>query len=127
VTTEVAQGDAVEGDYSLHVTVNAIGANSWNTGLQQGGRVFEAGKSYTVSAFLKSQAPTLDFTLKPELRVDPWTAYGNQTFTMTDEWAQYSTSTGVIPQDVDPAGVTFQIGFAVGEFWIDDVMIYEEN
>jgi len=126
VTTEVVQGDAVEGDYSLHITVNSLGANSWNTGLQHDGHVFEAGKSYTLSAYLKSQAPTLDINFKPELREDPWTGYGSQVLTMTDEWAQYSVSTGVIGQDVDPAGITFHIGFAAGEFWVDDVQFFEE-
>ena len=125
VTTEVIQGAGVEGDYSLHVTVNSIGDNSWNTGLQHQGHVFETGKSYTLSAFLRSQAATLDIHFKPELQADPWTAYGAQTFTMTDEWAEYSASTGVIPQDVDPGSITFHIGFATGEFWVDGVRFYE--
>jgi hypothetical protein len=125
VTTEVVQGVGVEGDYSLHVTVNTIGENSWNTGLQHQGHVFEAGKSYTLSAFLRSAADTLDIHFKPELAADPWTGYGSTTLTMTNEWAEYSVSTGVLAQDVDPGSITFHIGFATGEFWIDGVRFYE--
>ena len=69
----------------------------------------------------------MDIHFKPELGADPWTGYGAQTFTMTDEWAEYSVSTGVIPSDVDPGTITFHIGFATGEFWVDDVQFYEEQ
>ena len=125
VTTEIVPGAGAEGDHSLHITVNSIGDNSWNTGLQHQGHVFEAGKSYTMSAFLRSQAASLDVHFKPEMQGDPWTGFGAQTFTITDEWTEYSVSTGVIPQHVDPGSVTFHIGFAPGELWVDGVRFYE--
>jgi hypothetical protein len=52
--------DPIEGDYCLHVVVPAAGANYWEIGLNQGGLVFEAGKTYTLSVFLKCREGTLD-------------------------------------------------------------------
>jgi len=121
VTSEVVAEDAVEGSYCLHVVVPEAGANSWDAGLQHAGHVFDAGKSYRLSAFLKSKSGTLDIHLKPERGADPWEGYGEQTFTITEEWAEYSVDTGVIPADVDPASITFHIAFAPGDFLVDDV------
>jgi len=115
----------IEGNSSLHITVNSAGANDWDYGLNQGGYVFEAGKKYTVSAFLKCKEGTLDFRIKPELAADPWSGYSDQVFTMTDEWAEYSVTTPVFTEDTSPGSITFHIAFAAGEFWIDDVRFYE--
>jgi hypothetical protein len=111
----------------LHVTVASAGANFWDAGLQHAGHVFEAGKSYTLSAYLKAKEGTMDINFKPELGENPWTGYGSQAFTMTDEWQEYSVSTGVIPEVVDPATITFHIAYAAGEFWVDGVRFYEEE
>jgi len=123
---EVVQGDAASGLYSLKVTVNSAGANFWDAGLQHTGHVFEAGKSYTLSAYLKAQDGPMDINFKPERAADPWEGYGDQVFTMTTEWAEYSVNTGVIPADVDPASITFHIAFAPGVFFIDDVRFTED-
>jgi len=133
VTAEVVQElvDAavpeapIEGSSCLHITVNSAGANNWDYGLDQGGHVFEAGKRYTVSAFLKCNQGTLDIRLKPERGADPWEGYGAQVFTMTDRWAEYSVTTDVFTEDVSPASITFHIAFAAGDFWIDGVRFYE--
>jgi len=133
VTTEVVSelADAnvpeapIEGAYCLHVVVPEAGANSWDAGLQNAGHVFEAGKQYTLSANVKSKAGTLDIHFKPERAADPWEGYNDTTFTMTEEWTEFSVETGVIPADVDPASITFHIGFAPGDFWIDDVKFSE--
>ena len=126
VTSEVVYGEAAEGNASLHLIVTDPGENSWNAGLQQIGHVFEAGKKYTVSAFLKTTpGSTLDIHYKPELAADPWTGFGAQTFTITDEWVEYSVTTDVLAANVDPASITFHIGFAVAEFWIDSIRFYE--
>jgi len=45
--------DTIEGVFCLHLMVPAAGANFWNAGLRHAGHVFEAGKKYTLSAFLK--------------------------------------------------------------------------
>ncbi|MBC8472334.1 MAG: carbohydrate binding domain-containing protein [Planctomycetes bacterium] len=117
--------DPIEGNYCLHVAVAAAGANWWDLGLDQSGYVFEKGKTYTLSAFLKCKEGTLDINFKPELGVDPWTGYGEQIITMTDEWAEYSITTPEFSEDVTPASITFHIGFAAAEFWIDGVRFYE--
>ena len=105
--------------------VGSAGANFWDAGLQHGGHVFEAGKRYTLSAFLKCSQGTLDINFKPELAADPWTGYGSQAFTMTEEWAEYSVTTDVIAEDVSPASITFHIAYAAADFWIDGVRFYE--
>jgi len=115
----------IEGDSCLHVVVGSAGANFWDAGLQHAGHVFEAGKQYTLSVFLKCSQGTLDINLKPERGADPWEGYGDQIFTMTDTWAEYSVTTPVIEADVDPATITFHIAFAPGEFWVDDARWYE--
>ncbi len=115
----------IEGDYALHITVPDAGANFWDFGLQYGGFVFEAGKQYTLSAFLKSKSGTLDINFKPELGEDPWTGYGSQSFTMTEEWTEFSVTTPVFTEDVTPATLTWHIGYTAGDFWIDSVRWYE--
>ena len=124
-TAEVVSDEAVEGASSLHITVNSPGANFWDAGLQQAGPVFQGGKQYTLSAFLKCSEGTLDINFKPELAADPWTGYGDQVFTMTDEWTEFSVTTPVFADDTSPTSITFHIGFAAADFWIDGVRFYE--
>jgi len=134
VTTEVVKTltgaavpeDPVEGDYCLHIVVPAAGANFWDAGLQhRGAPVFEQGKKYTLSAFFKCSSGTMQVNFKPEQDGDPWTGYGEQTFTMTDTWQEFSTTTPVFTQTVNPADVTFHIQFAAGDFWVDGARFYE--
>jgi len=115
----------IEGGSCLHVVVGSAGANFWDAGLQHAGHVFEAGKQYTLSVFLKCKEGTLDINLKPERGEDPWEGYGDQIFTMTDTWAEYSITTPVIEAEVVPATITFHIAFAPGEFWVDDARFVE--
>jgi len=122
---EVVTDDVVEGSYSLHVVVPAAGANFWDVGLQNAGYVFEAGKNYTLSVFMKCAQGTLDVNFKPERAADPWEGYGDQVITITDQWAEYNVTTPVIAADVNPASITFHIGFAAGEIWVDNVRFYE--
>ena len=115
----------IEGGSCLHVVVGSAGANFWDSGLQHAGHVFEAGKQYTLSAFLKCNQGTLDINFKPELGEDPWTGYGSQAFTMTEEWTEFSVTTPVFDADVSPATITFHIAYAAGDFWVDDVRFVE--
>jgi len=117
--------EPVEGDLCLHVTVREPNPNWWEIGLVPSGAVFEKGKKYTVSAFLKCKEGTLQVDLKPQRSEDPWTGYSQETFTITEEWTEYYVTTPVFTENVTPAGVTFHIGFAAGEFWIDGVRFYE--
>ena len=111
VTTEVVEEledaavreDPIEGNFSLHVLVPALPENYWDVGLYPSGVVFGQGKKYTFSAFFKCKTGTLDIELKPELDQDPWTAYGEQIFTMTEEWTEFSITTPVFSEDVSPS------------------------
>lgn len=122
-TGEVVQENPVEGDFCLHITTPQ-GANFWDAGLQHAGHIFDAGKVYTLAAYLKSP-DNLQINFKPELGADPWTGYGEQSFTMTGEWQEYQVTTPAMPNDVDPATITFHIAYAVGEFYIDGVRFFE--
>jgi hypothetical protein len=62
---------------------------------------------------------------KPELQKDPWTGYGEQVITMSDQWVEYSVTTPVLAANVDPGSATFHIGFDAGEFWMDGIRFYE--
>ncbi|MHC4206377.1 MAG: carbohydrate binding domain-containing protein, partial [Planctomycetota bacterium] len=124
-TAEVVGDDPVEGSSSLHVVVPTAGANFYNVGLVQPGLIMEAGKKYTLSAFVKCSEGTLDISFKPEHAAAPYEGYGDQVITVTDQWAEYSVTTPVIGADVDPAATTFHIGFTPGEFWMDNVRFYE--
>ena len=124
-TPEIVTDDVVEGGSSLHIVVPNAGANFWDVGLSQPGYVFEAGKSYTLSAFMKCAQGTLDVNFKPEHAADPWEGYGEQVITITDQWVEYSVTTPVINADVDPGTITFHMGFAAGEIWVDNVRFYE--
>ncbi|MBN2131963.1 MAG: carbohydrate binding domain-containing protein [Sedimentisphaerales bacterium] len=115
----------IEGDSCLHVVVPTAGANFWDVYLTQGGYVFEAGKKYTLAAFVKCSAGTLDINFKPELAADPWSGYGEQVITMTEEWVEHSVTTPVFAEDTSPGSITFHVGFAAGDFWIDNVQFYE--
>lgn len=117
--------DPIEGDFCLHITVNAKGANFWDSGLQHAGHTFEKGKKYTLSAFLKCKEKTLQINFKPELGQDPWPGYGAKAFTMTESWAEYSTTTPIFADNVNPATITFHIAYDVNEFWVDGVRFYE--
>ena len=117
--------DPIEGDYCLYVNVAAGAANFWNTGLQPSGEVFEQGKKYTISAFMKSKSGTLQINMKAELAADPWTAYAEQMMTVTEEWAEYSVTTTVFTENIGNPGFTFHIGSAIGGFWVDAVRFYE--
>jgi hypothetical protein len=115
----------IEGNYCLHVVVPSAGTNSWDTGLQHSNHVFEAGKYYTVSCFLKSREGEFDIRIKPERAADPWEAYNELVTTVTEEWQEYSVTTPVINATVDPASITFHIAFQACDFYIDGVRWYE--
>ncbi len=114
-----------EGNFCLCVDVAPGALNVWDAFLRPVGVAFEAGKKYTVSAFLKARKGTLDITFKAELGEDPWTGFGEQIITITNTWAEYHATTPVFTEDVSPATVTFHLGDATGGFWIDNVRFYE--
>ena len=96
----------VEGDSCLHLIVSPSGPNPWHDALEHTGHVFEAGKKYTFSVFLKSKTGKLNISLEPALAAAPWTQYGGKIVPVTEEWAEYSTTTPVFSTDIDPASIT---------------------
>ena len=119
--------DPIEGGFCHHLMVPGAGEHFWSSGLVQKGHVFEAGKKYTLSAFLKCNAGVLRINFKPEHDGSPSTGYGEQAFTMNEEWAEYSVTTPVFAADVNPAAIVFHISYAAGDFWMDGIRFYEGN
>jgi hypothetical protein len=117
--------NVIEGKYCLYVDVASGIVNFWDAGLQPSGIVFQKGKKYTLSAFVKSKKGQLQVNFKPELAANPWTGYGEKMMTVTETWTEYYVTTPVFAADTAPAGFTFHIGSAVGGFWVDAVRFYE--
>jgi len=115
----------IQGTYCLHVTVPEKTTNFWDTGMNTAPPIFAAGKKYTLSVWLKAKSGTVTVNLKPEHSADPWQGYGEKQVTMTDTWAEYSITTPPFATDVSPASITFHLGFAQAEFWVDNVRWYE--
>jgi hypothetical protein len=89
VGAAVPQGP-IEGTYCLNVKVSGAGTNRWDAAFQAPmatppGTVFQKGKKYTFSIFLKSKSGTAQVYISPELSQDPYTAHGAMAFTMTDK------------------------------------------
>jgi serine/threonine protein kinase/tetratricopeptide (TPR) repeat protein/WD40 repeat protein len=116
---------SIEGKFCLYVYVANSTVNASDIGLVPRGVDFEAGKKYTISAFLKARKGSLDITFKPQLGIKPWDEYGEKIITITDRWAEYHVTTPVFTKNVRPASFNFHIGHAPGGFWIDDVKFYE--
>ena len=117
--------DPIEGDYCLHLVVPAAGAGPHESGMSDGSYIFERGKKYTFSAFIKCKSGTLEFRMKPEHSAPPWEAYGDQVFTATEEWQEFYVTTPVFTEDVTPASPSFHLAFAPGDFWMDGIRLYE--
>jgi len=120
----VPEGPA-EGNSCLHVEVTALGAGYWELNLSQEHFIFKAGKQYTLSAWLKCDQGTRKIGFVA-INTNDWSGYGEEVLTMTDTWARYSTTTHVFTEDVSRIKIAFQIGFKVGDFWIDDIQLIED-
>ena len=121
---EVVSEGAIEGAYCLKVTVPAATTDYWSLGFKQGGHVFVKDRSYTLSAWMKSNSGPLSVNLKLERDGGDYSGT-EQMANITEEWAQYSVTTPVYAETVDPAAATFHIGHAAGEFLVDDIQLYE--
>ena len=124
VDAAVAEGP-VEGKYALHVVVPAAGVNNWDDGMTDGSFTWQAGKKYTFCAFVKCKSGTLQFRMKPEHGGGNYEGYGDQVFTATDTWQEFHVTTPVFTADVTPASPTFHFAFAPGDFWMDNIRLYE--
>ena len=117
--------DPIEGDYCVYINVPNAGTNFWDVWFKYPGLVFESGKRYTFSAFVKCATGTLQAMFKPELDQAPNTGYGAEELAITDEWQELYVTTPNFTANVSPADVVFLIAYEAGEFWIDGVRFYE--
>ena len=117
--------DAHTGAHALKIEVQAPGANFWDAGLQYKPDhvIFEDGIDYTWAFFAKSDPP-VEINIKPELAVDPWTAYGDKRANLTEEYQEFWTEWNV-QAVVQPAALTLHIQFGKATLWFDDARWYE--
>jgi hypothetical protein len=116
----------IEGSYCLNVKLSGPSApNWWNASFSLSYPSFEKGKKYTLSLWIKSKSGDARINFKPEHGADPYTGYGETQITANEKWAEYHVTTPVFADDVTPASLTFHIGFAAQEFWVDDCKFYE--
>ena len=125
VTMEISD-DAIEGNSSLHVTVGSAGANFWD--LRPAAHRTRVSKPASSTRFPPSSSAAKGrwiSTSSPNWRPTRGRVLATRSLTMTDEWTEFSVTTPVLETDVDPAAITFHIGFAAADFWIDGVRFYE--
>ncbi len=115
----------IEGDYCLHIVVPQGGTNFYDAGMYDNNHTFEQGKKYTLSCFLKSKSGTVRVNIKPEHAGDPYEAYNELQVDVTEEWTEFHTTTNVFSSNVSPASAAFHYTFGPGDFWIDDIKLYE--
>ncbi len=132
MTTEVVQTldgaavpeEPIEGKSCLHIVVTAKGGNYWDSWIKQPGLVFENSARYTFAAYFKAKSGTVQVNFKPEVDGNPYTGYGSQAFTMTDQWQEFHVTTPFLTERVTPADVCFHVAYDVGDFWVDGVRFY---
>lgn len=122
----VPEGPA-EGNYCLHVVVPPPGLeeNDWDVGMADNSYTFKKGKRYVFSCFMKCKSGKLKVRMKPERGEEPFEAYNEREVTINTTWKKYSVTTPIMTERVTPASPTFHFNFAAGDFWIDDVRLYE--
>ena len=118
---EIDKHEAAVGDASLFISgIDFDAAENWKPQIDQGGiDIFEDGV-YTISAFLKAEAPR-EVGMYAELQIDPWTKSPSGTANVGTEWEEF-WATGL------PAAAAVGIGFSNRGFrvnyWIDGVRFY---
>jgi len=123
---DVPEGPA-EGTYCLHVVVPppAEDEYEYEVGMSDNNYTFNKGRRYTFSCFMKCKSGTLQVRMKPERGEEPYEAYNEVVVDVTPEWMEYSVTTPIMAEKVTPASPTFHFNFSAGDFWIDDVKLYE--
>ena len=100
------------------VEVTTAGANPWDIQLQQGGIILEAGVSYDLSFWAKSETAGLAFPVAFVKDQSPWNLYAAQSFTTTLGWTQYTFS--FTPTVTDNVLFNIDLGSNVGVFYFDN-------
>ncbi len=112
------------GSKAFHINVTQTSELNYECYLQHQSLPFEAGKSYTMRFWAKSdQENTIQLNVAQT--VEPWTSLGYKDFQISNEWKEY-TFTFYADQvwENDPHFM-FNLGWVSGNLWIDNVSIYE--
>jgi hypothetical protein len=120
--------DPIEGELCLLVEVekgaSSAGAVQFMTANHPS--VYEKDEVYTLSAFIKS-----DDSMRFHLLISGGSEDGfqpsfrSETFTTTDMWKEYHLTTAPMPERPQATRAKFFVGYAPGEFWIDDIKVYK--
>ncbi len=113
-----------EGTKAARVEVSATGANPWDIQLQRSGITLEAGVTYDLSFWAKSETAGLVFPVFFVKNQAPWTPYGNASFTTSLDWTKYTYS--FTPSLTDDVFFNVDLGSNLGVFYFDD-FIFGEN
>jgi len=108
-----------EGMYCLHVVVPKpeSGEYDYDVGMADNSYTLKKGKRYVFSCFMKCKSGKLKVRMKPERGEEPFEAYNERVVTVNPFWQKFSVMTPIMPERVTPV--------AAGDFWIDDVRLYE--
>ena len=117
--------DKVEGKQSLYVKRLAPGWVDVQQGWWTGNRDFalEAGKEYTLSAWMKSTAPG-ELDIKITSWAAPFPNWVTEKITMGQTWKEYY-ATGVSTDDTPNPWCEFRLMDDLADLWIDNTMLYE--
>ena len=125
VTEDISKkADAHTGNAAMMATIPEAGANFWDAGIQYKPDIFFAKDTdYTWAMFMKADVD-IEVNIKPELGMDPWTAYGEKRAQLTGEYQEFFTEFNVGGADVVPASLTLHVQFGKAVIWLDDARWY---
>ena len=117
--------DLVEGRQSIHIM--DIKAGEW-TDVQQGWHTgvrhfkFEAGKTYTLSAWMKTSVPGI-VNIKILNWLEPFNNWKVAKASVKEKWEEFH-ATALVPEETERTWCEFQFE-SVGDLWIDFALLYE--
>ena len=113
-----------KGTKSAKVDVTVPGANPWDIQLQRGGIALQAGETYNLSFWARSETAGLVFPVAFVKNQSPWTVYAFDTFTTSLGWQEYTLS--FTPTVSDNVFFNIDLGSNLGVYYFDN-FIFETN
>lgn len=111
-----------EGRSSAHIRVESAGAASFHVNLSQSGIAMSAGAEYRVQFWARSDPPRTITVFSPGTGGNnPLTA----SISIGTSWKLYSASF-LASATVSEGQLSFWVGDAVGDVWLDDVQLYSQ-
>lgn len=119
--------DGVVGDKCALVETTKLDGSGtwWHTGLNQNGHMVEAGITYTLAFWAKSEVKRPISGCMGENH-GPWANWNMQNFTITPEWQEYWVTWTSVVTDKN-ARIRIPTGQAKESVWVDHVRLYEGN